>query len=238
MKIIGITRVRNEAHIIGHTLNHVSGLVNEILVYDDASTDETREICFSHPKVKNIIVNPKWEPDPGKRRALEGSQRQIIYERAASKSPDWIYYFDADEFADFEGIDFSADAYKLRLFDFYITEEDKTLPWQNRKWIGPEFRDILMLFKPHKQIYFTSRVPKMPASYQIKNAGYVKHYGKAISIEEWNLTCEYYINHLNEKGIKERWKARRGKAVHARSDFGNQLITWEERKTKGFKLII
>lgn len=48
MKIVGITRIRNEAGIIKATLDHVSKLVDEIYVYDDCSEDNTVEICKSH----------------------------------------------------------------------------------------------------------------------------------------------------------------------------------------------
>jgi glycosyltransferase involved in cell wall biosynthesis len=237
MKIIGITRIRNESHIIADTLRHVSRFIDEIIVLDDCSTDNTIEICRSFPKVKAIIHTPNWTGNPYERARLEGLQRQTVYNIAVERSPDWIYCFDADEFADFNGIDFTADAYKLRLFDYYITEEDKDLPYTERKWIGPEYRDILMLFRPHPAIRFTSRTPILPKNYVVKTAGFVKHYGKAISIEEWEKTCHYYMNHLNERGIKKKWTARVGKAVHTVSDFGKPLITWDERIKKGIPLI-
>ena len=40
MKIVGITRIRNEEHIIKQVLEHVSQFVDGILVYDDCSTDQ------------------------------------------------------------------------------------------------------------------------------------------------------------------------------------------------------
>lgn len=235
---IGITRIRNESHIIKDTLDHVSKLVDEIIIYDDASEDGTVEICKNHPAVIQILRNEIWESDPIIRGRLEKVQRQLLYNAAIKRNPEWVYYFDADEFASFEGIDFKADAYRLRLFDYYITPEDKHLDWKERKYIGPEYRDILMLFRPHPQIRFTGRVPKVPKNYIVKRAGEVKHYGKAISIEEWEKTCQYYINHLNEpeKDFVEKWKSRVGKAVHTISDFGNPLITWDERRKKDIPL--
>jgi glycosyltransferase involved in cell wall biosynthesis len=236
--IIGITRVRNEEHIITDTLNHVSELVDMICVYDDASTDSTVKKCHEHPKVRHVIVNTLWEKEPAKRRLLEGTQRQKLYQAALPFNPTWIYYFDADEFADFKGIDFKADAYKLRLFDYYITEEDKNLDYRCRKWIGPEYRDITMLFRPYPGIRFTSRVPKLPNHYKVATQGSVMHFGKAISIKHWEETCKYYIHHRHPEGKKsvEKWKGRIGKAVHTKSDFGNDLIKWNERETKGIKL--
>lgn len=238
-KIIGITRIRNEQHIIKDCLDHVAELVDEIYVYDDASTDHTREICFDHPAVKFVKQNKAWEPNPVNRAKLEGIQRQEIYTDALrmSKSPDWVYYFDADEFADFEGINFKADAYKLRLFDFYITEADKEKDWKYREWMGPEYRDILMLFRPNPKIKFFSRTPTLLSKYRVVNAGFVKHYGKAISVDEWERKCQYYIKNLAERGIKQRWQQRIGKAIHDKSDFNRELIRWEERKIKGIPLV-
>lgn len=240
MKIIGITRIRNEENIIKNTLDHVGKLVDSIYIYDDCSTDKTIEICKKHPKVKKVIEGKEWKAGAFERNKAEGDLRQIVYEEALKENPDYIYYFDADEYADFKGINFTADAYRLRLFDFYITEEDKDKNYLERKYCGPEYRDILMLFKPQKNIRFFQREPSKVKGI-IKNAGYVKHYGKAISIEEWEKTCDYYINERwNEPRFlkfKNKWENRKGKAIHTKSDFNHELITWDERKEKGFKLI-
>jgi glycosyltransferase involved in cell wall biosynthesis len=238
LKIIGICRLRNESHIIQDTLDHVSKFVDGIIILDDASTDNSLDICRKHEKVIGCITHTIWEPDPAKRAILEGSQRQQLYLKALEYNPQWIYYSDADEFAyNFPDLENSqADAYRFRLYDYYITEGDKNKNWKERKWLGPEYRDILMLFKPHPGIKFKSRVPTLPVHYRIETKGYVKHYGKAISVEEWEKTCKYYINHLNERGIRQKWLNRVGKAVHTKSDFGNELITWEEIKSKGIPL--
>ncbi len=244
MKIFGVCRIRNEQDIIESTLSHVSGLVDEIYVYDDHSIDQTIEICKYFDKVKRIIRSKSWEPDPRKRQTLEGTQRQRIFLEAFKNNPDWIYYFDADEYADFDGVDFEnkqVGAYKMRLFDFYITPEDRTHHYLDRKFIGPEFRDILTLFRPTVRTRFGSRVPS-GFSGCVKTGGFIKHYGKAISVQQWEETCDYYINHLFEKQpgnstISQKWTDRKGKAVHnGISDFGRPLITWKDRHND--KLII
>jgi len=239
MKIAGITRIRNESKIIENTLNHVAKFVDEIYVYDDCSTDDTVKICESHPSVKGIIRGKEWSSEPAARRKAEGSLRQAVYELAVKNGADWVYYFDADEYVEFENINFSADSYYFRLFDFYITANDIDHSYLEREWMGPEYRDIPMLFKVKNGIKFIDRIPNGIGTK--KFGGYVKHYGKAISVEEWDATCNYYINHrwkdTNPK-LLQRWKDRVGKAVHSKSDFDNDLIKWEDRKSnKIIKLV-
>jgi glycosyltransferase involved in cell wall biosynthesis len=120
MKIAGISRVRNEEYIIQNTLKHVSELVDEIYIFDDCSTDRTPDMCEAHPKVKRVFRGKTWATTPWGRQVAEGELRQIPYEEAVRNNADWVYCFDADEFADFDDIDFTIDAYRLRLFDFYI----------------------------------------------------------------------------------------------------------------------
>jgi len=236
MKVFGVTRIRNEEDIIENTLEHVSSFVDEIYIFDDCSTDSTISKCLKFPKVKRILQAKTWETNPHKRQVLEGTQRQTIYNEAIKNNPDWIYYFDADEYADLDSIelsDTSYDAYALRLFDFYITPEDIEKSYKERKFMGPEYRDILTLFRPINGLRFYSRVPQ--ANFiNIGHKGFIKHYGKAISVEQWEETCNYYINFLYESQpgnstISEKWKKRKGKAIHTKSDFNRELIKWEDR---------
>lgn len=247
MKIIGITRVRNEQPIIRETLDHVAKLVDGIVVYDDCSTDLTSAICAGHWAVKRVIRGERWESQPWERAQAEGKLRQIPYEAAVELGADWVYYFDGDEFLEpaFPGSlsnlieEYpSAKAFRFRLFDFYITQEDIGLPWHQRRFIGPEYRDILMLFRVHPAIIFLNREPSCVLP-PIQVGGDVRHYGKAISVSHWEETCDYYINHRGGDLLPQfsvKWRNRRGRAVHTESDFGNPLIRWEERAEKGFPL--
>jgi glycosyltransferase involved in cell wall biosynthesis len=232
---IGITRVRNEEVIIGSTLNLLKNHLDGVIVYDDYSTDSTYEICKSDPFVLDIISSDRWESDPQKRMKLESIHRNIIYNTAVNNyNPDWVLYFDGDEHIYFDDIDWASNhSYFFRLFDVYITPEDVNKHFLDREYIGCEYRDIPMLFRPNKNVYFYNRLP-----YQINTprmGGTVKHFGKGISVEHWEETCDYYINHLHEVGktgetISSKWSKRKGKAIHdGVGDFGKQLIRWHER---------
>ena len=232
MRISGIIRVRNEEDIIWNTLVHVANLVDDIYVFDDCSNDNTVSICRSHFKVKKVIRNDYWRTTSAERYIEERRHRQILYQEAIKEKPDYIYCFDADEFADFEGIDFTADYYRLRLYDFYITPKDIDKTWKEREWMGPEYRDILMLFKPTPRIQFREREP-VGVGAKGKKAGFVKHFSKAISVERWEQDCDYYSKYFPR--YAKKWENRKGKAIHTASDWGRPLIKWEDRfKTNVF----
>lgn len=235
--IAGITRIRNEELIIQHTLDHVAKLVDRIYVYDDCSTDNTVAICEAHPAVEKIIKGTQWANTTQGRSIAEGILRQAVYKEAVKGGATWVYCFDADELVEFVDINFTTNAYYFRLFDYYITKKDENKNYLKRKYIGPEFRDIPMLFKVKPEILFTQRIPK--GIDQAHFGGFVKHYGKAISVEQWEQACDYYSN-IRWKGknkqLQQRWSNRKGKAVHTVSDFGRELIQWKD-KTNPKKII-
>ena len=196
--IVGITRIRNESEIIEDTLNHFLQWCDRIYVYDDCSTDNTVEICQSINNV-NVVCGVYWNPN---RLIAEYETRQCILERAQQSNPDWLIYFDADERIEYDFENYEQyDAVCMRLFDFYITKEDIDKPYYQRQWLGPEYRNIIMLFRNHPSLKYNipdQRIVSIPINYQILFAGAVKHYGKAISIKEWEKTCDYYAENFPE----------------------------------------
>lgn len=234
MKIAGIARVKNEQEIIRGTLDYFSKWVDAIYIFDDVSTDHTVDICKNHSLVRAIIQNRKWDSN---RLRAEYQTRQSILELARRDNPKFILQFDADEridwdfrgYEDYEGV-------KMKLFDFYITKEDIKKPYYERVWLGPEFRQITMLYKNRPEYNYTNPDQReMLVQEPILRTGFVKHYGKAISIKEWEKTCDYYYRYFPEP-YKTKWLKRKGKAIHTKSDFGNNLIRWEEKEEKGIPM--
>lgn len=242
-KIIGLTKVRNEEHIIKDTLDNWQHIcTGGIYVYDDCSTDKTVEICRAHPAVKDVIVGTFWDPA---REKAEFVNRQRILTRAKQEADmhDWFVYFDADEhlynFQDY-GLftDLGVKAIACRLYDFYITPDDAEKPYKEREWIGPEFRTIPFFFRNSSYLSYNmpdQRIVNMEPGIQIPLHGDIKHYGKGFSVAHWEETCDYYIKFWPK--YAEKWKQRKGKAIHKdfMSDFQNKLIRWKDR-SQGFTL--
>ena len=233
--IAGISRVRNEEVIIRDTVEHFLTFCDRLYVYDDVSTDSTRDILSEYEDV-HLTVGTEWMGD---RLTAETVERQLMLEEATADGAEWICTFDADERVELPEQDWQQfDAVCMRLFDFYITAEDVDLPYHQRRWMGPEYRDIFMLYRNGPNIKFNHHGQRdmwMNVRGRKLFDGFVKHYGKAISVEEWEATCEYYATHFGEP-YRKKWDNRRGKAVHTESDWGRPLITWEERRTAGLPL--
>ena len=244
MKVVGLLRVRNEELIIRETLDCLSRLVDEIYVFDDASTDQTPSICRNHPKVVKIVRDNKWKIREGYN--PQGEQLQQLFEVARKESfPDWFINQEADERFD---EDFIADYPKLlkqtkydaivfQLYDFYITKEDYNKSYNGdlsrlRKYCGIEYRNTLRMFRNIAGIDFPKGDFTEPGPFERNSVLFsqykIRHYGKAISIEEFERKVSFYVKYFPKYG--DKWEKRRGKAIHETSDFGTKLVTWEQLK--------
>ena len=242
MKIIGLLMFRNEESILKDTLDHMAGFCDEVIVYDDASTDGSYSICENHPIVKTFSSSLKWDPN---REHAENRNRNALLGKAIqyANDLDWFVYMDADERIEFDwsllkNPRFYCDAVRMKLFDFYISPDDVDLKYSERKWCGPEFRKIIFAFRAFASSEgFPNpfqREPNLPMYSRVFEAGYVKHYGKGLSVEDWEKKCDFYSKYAPRYAAK--WERRKGKAVHTHSSFGMPLIKWEEKEEKGVLL--
>ena len=235
MKIAGITRVRNEALIIADTIEHYLGHCDNIILYDDCSGDDTVAIAQEAGGDRIQVVQGEfWVTN---RVAEETRHRGLLLDRVRTETDsDWCLCFDADErlvgTLPADPIP-AAVGYRLRLFDGYLTPERQD-PYETgpladlpRMW-GPEYRDILMLFRVDAARYvgLDRREPIVQGEIRVADAR-VKHYGKCRSVDHWEETCDYYATYFPER-YKRKWEARKGKAIHDSSDFGRPLLTWAD----------
>lgn len=239
--LTAITRVRNESLILEDTLDHVGQFADAIVAYDDDSTDASLEILCRHPKVALVIRNTRWQAGIAARLEAETRHRQLLLTVAQHYCPSqWIYCFDADEriVGDVGGVlkhhqNGHAEGIRVRLFDAYLTAQDQKPLQQgqplldSRQFFGPERRDILMFWRNLPQARFIGLDAREPQGlHKLSTALECQHYGKAISIAQWETTCDYYINNFPWENYGKKWTARKGQAVHERSDFDRCLLPW------------
>lgn len=158
-----------------------------------------------------------------------------------------VFYFDADERFDltyktFQDLPDHIDGVRIRLFDAYMTEADhadytaETPLWGFRTFFGPEYRDILMIFRNTDAIHFEGLDSREPVGCQsVITQNYCQHYGKGLSVQQWEETCNYYSTYFPEP-YHTKWEQRKGKAIHTLSDFGRELCSWDDAKHNGISL--
>lgn len=242
--LIALLRVRNEELILEDTLNHIADFADFICAYDDASTDSTREILKSHPKVVLIVQNNHWQSGIENRLLSETRHRGLLMQEARKRFVfNWCMCCDADEryigpirqFVSRPDFGDLPDAIRIQLFDAYMTPGDskpyqKGTPLLNfRGYFGPERRDILMLWKNTHNAEFRGLDSREPHVHGVEGKRfYCQHYGKSLSVEHWEATCDYYVDHFPYEPYGRKWLARKGRAIHSESDFGRPLFRWGE----------
>jgi len=231
--LAGITRVKNESLILEDTLKHYLKIVDHVYLYDDFSDDDTAKIAMSFDRV-TVTCGAEWRKD---RAAEETRHRRLMLSQARRSGHEWALCFDADErlVGDMPAMDAaSPSGYRFKLFDGYMTEKCQAEYQQGklellpRMW-GPERRDIIMLFRIADSQYMgmDQREPVVQGLVDTTSV-FVRHYGKCISIEQWEATCDYYSKWPK---YAAKWEARKGGAIHATSDFDRELFDWDELLT-------
>ncbi len=92
-KLTAMMQVRNEANrYLRMVLDDLSDYVDEIVILDDGSTDDTVAICASYEKV--VSLGRSTESQYG---LNEAALKRRLFHRAVASRPDWILAVDADE---------------------------------------------------------------------------------------------------------------------------------------------
>ena len=87
---VAVAMVKNEADVIASTVAHMLTQVDEVIVADNGSTDDTRAILDSLP------VTVVDDPDPA---YYQGRKMTFLAHLARTEfGADWVVPFDADEF--------------------------------------------------------------------------------------------------------------------------------------------
>lgn len=232
MRVRGLTKVRNEAHLIETTLDAWAPLCADgIHVFDDGSTDDTAAICQDHPAVVEVIQTDLYDPD---RPRADMHNRQQVLSSALRFAPDWVAYFDADEHwfdldtALLANPQVNAIA-PMHWHDVYITPDDEDGDPLARDWVSADPRPIPLLFRNGPDLSFTYPDQRiMHHRPPVALSGRVRHYGLGWSVEQWERKCWYYGTEWPQYAAK--WQRRHGQAV--RHDYTSvkdtPLVRWSE----------
>jgi glycosyltransferase involved in cell wall biosynthesis len=239
--LLAIMRIRDEANILQDTLAHISQFADKICVYDDCSEDESLDILLKHPKVGLIIKNNLWLPEIENRLMEETRHRGLLLQEAKNRcSIKWVMCCDADEryegpIKEFVMSDsfYQIDGVRFELYDAYASGECNEMYSQGNKLVdlkrkyGPECREILMLWRNKPNIDFIGLDQREPTNVNnIYTLFKCKHFGKAISENQWERKCKYYTDHFPWIPYGIKWSSRVGKFIHTLSDFGRPLYDW------------
>jgi glycosyltransferase involved in cell wall biosynthesis len=93
MKIDLYSTMHNEEEILPYFLRHYEQIADRIFVWEDQSTDRTREILASHPKVKLMPLNVHGDDDA---HWVDNVWPQ--YTSISKGKADYVIIVDADEF--------------------------------------------------------------------------------------------------------------------------------------------
>lgn len=87
-KLVVLLRVKDGMLFAEEWLRCFEKLADEIVALDNGSTDGTVDILEAHPKVVELIHTQGFD---------EGRDKNLLYNRARLRRPDWLLWVDIDE---------------------------------------------------------------------------------------------------------------------------------------------
>lgn len=178
--------VRNEAdRYLKRVLESAKEFIDEAVIIDDASIDDTMELCCKILKdIPFRIIHNKIS-----KFSNEVTLRKQQWEETIKTDPDWILVLDADEvFEDSAKYcirdllkDDSTDSYRFRLYDFWDEEHYR----EDHYWKCHFFYNTF-LFRYKKNCHYTwnetaqhcGRFPRNISDYSFKSSNLrIRHYG-------------------------------------------------------------
>lgn len=83
-----LLRVKDSLIFINEWLDRYKDIADEIVALDNGSTDGTLEILRTNPKVVQVLQTEGYN---------EGRDKNMLYDAARKRNPDWLLWLDADE---------------------------------------------------------------------------------------------------------------------------------------------
>ena len=87
-----------------------------------------------------------------------------------------------------------------------------------------------MMWRNRLEVIFAKHHGREPGGVDRLETGlYCQHYGKSLSVENWYVTCDYYMRNFPFDTYGRNWSDRKGRAIHTQSDFMRPLYEWGDK---------
>lgn len=201
-QLMAMLPVRNEGNRwLSEVLEQLLSIVDAIVVYDDASTDATPDICHRFDRLHYYRGDEPWFSKD------ESELRRHLWDLTVLHEPEWILALDADEIFEPAALQLiprlidqsDYDAVAFRIFDFWkgtthVRNDGAWNPWTR-------FSPLLMRYDPSlRPTWNTAPIHcgRFPLAYRDRVTFYsplrVRHYGWA-SGDEHLAKYQFYRDH-------------------------------------------
>lgn len=229
LKIVGMTRVQNAGKYLIRLLQQYSRLCDNIIVLDDKSTDNTKEICSKFNKVEYIYYNDSLP-----------SNWQLLWKACVKYNPDFVLGLDGDELFD--------ETLEQKLYYILLNSDPKIDAWTFPffyLWDSPDFYRVdnwyndvkairvfrykqgLMSKDDHRHI---TAAPEGLKRTETCDDIRIKHFGYMLK-EDRDDKYNYYIN--RDKDLLEQNKVN---YAHFAPDAKYEVKHWSDWKSSVVKL--